>query len=145
VLRDGRNAVQCRSPSSTTEDFIRSLIDRYEYHDPFKGPMLRSVDPSLDIHGPYRLSALGPRDFVLVSQGDVSKALSEVLDAIDVPQEDPRLSLVCDALDKATVLLRLTAPESARHQTGWILNDFMEFVLIDRQAGVLRQLIIAQD
>jgi hypothetical protein len=104
--------------------------------------------PTGDLHGPYRLGAMGVEAFEAVSPSDVRQTLHRWANEWDGATAEGHASVLAtsdSALPDGAVAFRLIdLGESAQHDFGWVLGDFHEFVVIDRATDTLT-LVVASD
>ena len=129
---------------------LELLLAHARFRDTYVSGDSQEVD-SVDLHGPYWLKELSSERYEPVAAREVDCALRDF--AMRYSSEDEgRLRLaryedeVAPLLIDATDWLRLAAlPEEAQHEFGWVLEDFIEFVVHDGASGRLLLIVAAAD
>lgn len=139
-------------PAAPDDVLLASLIGHEQYHDHYAGE-----DPTEQthhsLHGPYRLEAVTPRSFKVVSAESARKELMEWMTSWVVQEEDgPEVEAMLSAevlpeLDAGSIFRLPDLRESAEHEWGWVVGQtgFHEIVKIDRAAGLLTLLVASDD
>jgi hypothetical protein len=101
-----------------------------------------------DIHGPYRLAAICPAEFVPVGADGAAALVEEFCGLFGCP---PRLDVrdqiaasVLSWLDRSS-WYRLRDLPDAVHEWGWVLTEFRELVAICRETGEVLSVVMAID
>lgn len=127
-------------------DVIESLIDDDSYVGDYVSPD-DTVSTSA-VHGPYLLDRLTGKSFL---QTTAPHAISVIEDFVDagvpsVTLQDLDLeSLLMEPLKGAAAVYQLSELLDARHELGWMLGDFSEFVAIHREQQQVVCIIMAYD
>jgi len=101
------------------------------------------IEDSKTIHGPYLLSRISVASFDRADIEGVKTSLNKfceyagVLPAKEVTRRIKRD--VFDQVRRATGVYRLRRLQNAKHDRGWVLDEFREFVIID---GVQKELLL---
>lgn len=139
------------SPSHVApNDALALLLGHVRYRDSYVTGDSQDIN-SVDLHGPYRLAHLSPRIYEPVKAADLDGALRVFMTRYCTEDEViPRMARyeneVVPLLEGSTDWFRLPQlPESAQHEFGWVLDDFIEFVTLDRQSGRLLLIVAAAD
>jgi hypothetical protein len=128
--------------SRGTTDVLNALLSHPRYADDFlTQDSERNSIP--DTHGPYQLGRLAPHNFVPTSVGEAVGKLRRFVNAAkpDVGSEAAgRVLAEIDELERRNGQAFELSGESPppRHELGWIIKQFLEFVLIRTESrGVL--------
>ena len=128
-------------------DALRALLKHERYQDHYATDEANWT-PTGDLHGPYRLGAIGVEAFEAVSPSDVRQTLHRWASEWDGATAEGHASVLAasgSALpDGAPTFRLIDLGESAQHDFGWVLGDFHEFVVIDRSVNTLT-LVVASD
>jgi hypothetical protein len=130
------------------EDAVKALLKHERYQDHY-ATSEANWTPTGDLHGPYRLAAIGAEAFEAVSPSDARQTLHRWANEGDSATPEGLASVLaasCSALpDDGPVAFRsMDLRKSAQHDWGWVLGDFHEFVVVDRVANTLT-LVVASD
>jgi hypothetical protein len=138
-------------PEESDRSLLGHLIDHEQYHDHYAGQ-----DPTEQshhsLHGPYRLEAISPTVFELVTSEAAGAELRDWV-ASWVAEEDGREVAATLA---GAVLPRLSGDaiyrlpdlrESFEHDWGWVIGaaGFHEVVIVERAAPMLTLLVASDD
>ena len=126
-----------------TEELVAALIGHPRYRDHYASPESEVDAP---IHGPYRLDAVHPGDFLVLPQGTGGARLQAWIDEYPVSAEAVigRLDDLLSRLASAEQVLELQdLGKGAHHEFGFVLDLFLELVRVDGK--VVELVVAAQD
>jgi hypothetical protein len=128
-------------------DALTALLKHERYQDHY-ATNEANWTPTGDLHGPYRLQAIGADAFEAVSPSDARQTLHRWANEWEGDEAEGHASVLAashSALPDGAIAFRLIdLREFAQHDWGWVLGDFYEFVVIDRVANTLT-LVVASD
>lgn len=139
-------------PEASSYTVLADLIGHEQYHDHYAGQ-----DPTDQshhaLHGPYRLEAITPAEFQLVSAQAAREELRDWAFSWVVPDKDGpavEAKLVAEVLPKlegGSIYRLRDLRETAEHEWGWVVGHagFYEFVIIDPAAKELTLLVASDD
>ncbi|GAA0847119.1 hypothetical protein ACFQVD_43920 [Streptosporangium amethystogenes subsp. fukuiense] len=135
-------------PGQDDEPLLTALLSHQLYRDDYLGP--DSWKDGGSVHGPYRLDALSTASFEGVDAETASATIRTWADRYtDLPETVAHdlESEVYRLIRAATSLYRLRDLDEADRDDdlGWILGDFHELVLIDRNEGSLAVVVASDD
>jgi hypothetical protein len=129
------------------QEALGLLLRHIRYRDSYAS---EGEKDSVSIHGPYCLDAITTDSFTAADPESVETTLhawaGQVEPVPDVARDQAERELY-PRVRTATSCYRLAVGPEAQHESGWVvggMTGFHEFVLIDRQAGILA-LVVASD
>jgi hypothetical protein len=126
---------------------LAALIAHPRYRDHYAARDSHERDAG-DIHGPYRLSAISPAEFVPVGPDGAAALVEEfcVLFA-GPPRPEVREEIAASVLSwlGRSSWYRLRDLPDALHEWGWVLMEFRELVAISREASEVLSVVMAID
>jgi hypothetical protein len=129
------------------DEAVAALLRHERYQDHY-ATNEANWTPTGDLHGHYRLGAIGVEAFEAVSPSDARQTLHRWANELDGATAEGHASVLAasrSVLPDGAVAFRLIdLRESAQHDWGWVLGDFHEFVAIDRSTDTLT-LVVASD
>ena len=128
-------------------DLLTALVAHPHLRDGYIGGP-PSADPSA-VHGPYPLDAVTPDRYKPIDAAEATAWLDDFcsLDGVATPAA---LAGDIDAVARrrigaAGAVYRLSLPDIARHEVGWVLTEFRELVTIRRDAPELALAVLGID
>ena len=132
----------------------RDLLEHYLASPAFHTSFIPSDKDETGIHGPFFAGSIAINDFVRFEEGGLDTYLRDLLFSSewDTPASAEQFEAVLELLRKAfgegTYCYRLRFDEKnldKKHDWGFVLTIFREFLFLDRQRGVIRRMIIGYD
>ena len=128
-------------------DLISSLLldDHFAYS--FIVPEPHPMIGDSKVHGPYKIPDLGPDSFSEITVRDAEQLLHSFLSKAQPPAtgNDIGLSSVLDNLSSASCVMRLETLPDARHELAFMLGDFTDLLVIDRQSQRVVEVVMGYD
>jgi hypothetical protein len=139
------------SISADAEVCLSGMISSAAYRDSFLERESWKRD-SKSVHGPYRIEALSPKDFVPVPRTDFESRLAAWLDGgegYDSGAPPDRRKSVRDLTAQIPVAAACYCLsrelDDAEHEFSFVLLDFTEFVFFDTEADCLWSVVWGAD
>jgi hypothetical protein len=137
-------------PDADIDDWaaLDLLLGHVRYRDSYSGTHQKDMKT---IHGPYRLDAITPDSFSPVSSPDTEALLRTWAEYNKPLPDDNRAAMERELYPRirdATSRYQLAdLRQTAEHDWGYVVGTtgFHEFVLIDRQAGILALAVASDD
>ena len=126
---------------------LGALIEHWRYRDHYASPNSHEQDAG-DIHGPYRLAAIAPAEFVPVGADEAAALVEEFCGLYDcLPRPEVREQIAASILSwlGRSSWYRLRDLPDALHEWGWVLTEFRELVAISREASEVLSVVMAID
>jgi hypothetical protein len=137
-------------PEVDTQTALGLLLLDASYRDHYAAPSDYDQGEH-SLHGPYRVEAIAPADFEEASVDHVRAALHDFARRYSEDDEaTERLRKVAEQIDPLLVgasrAVRLRElGEAALHDWGWVLDDFIEFVVINDDEAELLLIVAGED
>ena len=132
---------------ATDQDLLARLIASRQFRNGYMGgPDWADPNP---IHGPYRLETISPDCYRLIDSSEAAAWLDDFCSLFQAPAH-PALaadieSVVRRRLREADSVFQLPELDDAQHDTGWVLHEFRELVLIRRNLAELSLVVMGID
>ncbi len=100
------------------------------------------------VHGPYHLDQMEVGMFDPITSAEGLRLVDEFLSTSQPPAKRTDLDLerhLLEPLSKADSIFVLRGHPEAKHETAWILGDFVELVMILRGPSMVIDVAMAQD
>jgi hypothetical protein len=126
---------------------LAALIGHRRYRDHYASRDSHEQDAG-DMHGPYRLAAITPAEFVPVGPEEAAALVEEFCGLYGCPPRpevrEQIAASVLSWLDRSS-WYRLRDLPDALHEWGGVLMEFRELVAISREAGEVLSVVMAID
>jgi hypothetical protein len=126
---------------------LGALIEHWRYRDHYASPDSHEQDAG-DIHGPYRLSAITPTEFVPVGPDGAAALVEEFCGLYGCPPQpvvhEQIAALVLSWLGRSSWYRLRDLPDSL-HEWGYVLMEFRELVAISHEASEVLSVVMAID
>lgn len=125
---------------------LAALIGHWRYRDHYASRDSHEQD-AREIHGPYRLAAITPTEFVPVGPQGAAALVEEFCGLYGCPALEVREQIAASVLswlDRSSWYRLRDLPE-ALHEWGWVLMEFRELVAISRASGEVLSVVMAID
>lgn len=126
---------------------LAALIGHWRYRDHYASQGSHEQDAG-DIHGPYRLAAITPAEFVPVGPDRAAVVVDEFGRLYNLPPRaeirEKIASSVLSWLGRSSWYLLRDLPD-AIHEWGWVLMEFRELVAISREPREVLSVVMAID
>jgi hypothetical protein len=126
---------------------VAALIGHWRYRDHYASKDSHEQDAG-DIHGPYRVAAITPAEFVPVDPDEAAALVEEFCGLFGYPPRpevrDQIAASILSWLDRSSCY-RLRDLPDAIHEWGWVLTEFRELVAISREASEVLSVVMAID
>jgi hypothetical protein len=126
---------------------LAALSGHWRYRDHYASRDSHEQDAG-DIHGPYRLAAITPAEFVPVGPDEAAALVEEFCGLYGCPPRpevrEQIATLVLSWLDRSSCYRLRDLPDGL-HEWGSVLMEFRELVAISREARELLLVVMAID
>ena len=126
---------------------LQTLIEDPRYGDHYATDEAHTTF-GLDIHGPYRRDCVTTDKFLPITRRSAKELVGGYVDRYEIPAETrPILErFVVQPIGESTSLYELPdLGKEAHHDWGWVLDDFRELVILQRDSETLRLVVLAGD
>lgn len=139
-----------RPADAAPEDALAALVAHVRYRDNYATATSQDED-SVELHGPYWLRCLSVESYrhVSVDEGRVAITRFAALYCDEIERKaqygivDESVLPIFAGATECLMLRQLG--EDAIHEWGWVLDDFTEIVVLDRDQGRLTLIVAAED
>lgn len=134
-------------PNATNHEVLQALLHDQHYPYSFSSPYPegRRLPP---VRGPYLLESLTPDSFFPIAIEEAWSQLDQFLNDWDPPltRVDLELeTLVGQSIETADEVFQLREDESKHSAYSWLVSEFGEFVVIDRDTKLILDVARAVD
>lgn len=137
-----------RTQASARSEALAQLLHHVRYRDHYTSADSHETD-SRTLHGPYLLSAISTDSFEEIDATQATTSVERFVSAYEGATDEGRRSVrekVLPLIHAASKHYRLKdLGTAAHHDFGWVLDDFMELVLINEERNELVLLVAAGD